>query len=431
MSAAVAFRLPDVGEGLEEAEIVRWLVAEGDSVARDQPLVEVLTDKAQVELPSPVEGRVARLGAAEGDIVKVGALLVELSTDDGAAGDPAPTATATSTAPTAATGPPATPPPAAPAAAPPPPGLRPKASPVTRRLAAELGVDLAAVAGTGPGGRVLAEDVRRAAEPVPAAATAAPPAPAPLDGPAATPETAPTGPRLGWLAAGVHPLRGIRRLTAEAMATSWSQVPHITGMDEVDATALLAARDRLRAHGGEATAGLTPLALLALAACRALRRFPLVNASIDPAAGTITVHEHVNLGIAVATDDGLVVPVVPAAEALGLAELAEAVNRLAGAARAKRLTPADLRGGTFTLTNYGALGGRFATPIVRPGEVGILGFGAIRERPLVVDGRVEARPALPVVFSADHRLIDGDLATAFQEQVLSFVREPLTLLLEA
>ena len=214
--------------------------------------------------------------------------------------------------------------------------------------------------------------------------------------------------RLGWVEPGQHPLRGIRRVTAEAMRRSWSEIPHITGMDEVDATALLAARDELRAARGEP---MTPLALLALAACRALRRFPLVNASIDPEAGTFTVHDRINLGIAVATDDGLVVPVIHNADQRGLVGLAAEINRAAGAARSKRLTPADLRGGTFTITNYGAIGGRFATPLVRPGEVGILGFGAVRERAMAIDGRVEARPTLPVVFSADHRLIDGDLAT--------------------
>lgn len=454
----VAFRLPDVGEGLDEAEVVRWLVGEGEEVARDQPLVEVLTDKAQVELPSPVAGRVLRLAAAEGDIIKVGTLLVELTTAAGSSGglQPGPAAEAGpagEVAPGAEVALAAEPVPgaavpgaAAPAA--PPAGLRPKASPSTRRLAAQLGVDLAGLPGTGPGGRVSADDVRAAAEggPPPPASTprsapvpAAPATPAGLttgastgSGRAAgsTGRREPSAVRLGWMEVGTHPLRGIRRVTVAAMTRSWSEIPHITGMDEVDATALLDARDRLRAVGGDGVGGLTPLALLAFAACRALRRYPLVNASVDAEAGTITVPEQVNLGIAVATEDGLVVPVVAAADRRSLADLATEVNRLASAARARRLTPGELRGGTFTITNYGALGGRFATPLVRPGEVGILGFGAIRPRPLVHEGRVEARPALPVVFSADHRLVDGDLATAFQEQILAYVREPLTLLLE-
>jgi pyruvate dehydrogenase E2 component (dihydrolipoamide acetyltransferase) len=251
----------------------------------------------------------------------------------------------------------------------------------------------------------------------------------PAEGRRPTTATSP-GETLGVAPFGVQPLRGIRRLTAEAMARSWSEIPHITGMDEVDATALLDARRRLRELAGDGTPHLTPLALLALAVVSALRRFPLVNASLDREAGTIAVHEHVNLGIAVATDAGLVVPVVTDADRRGLSGLAAEMARLADAARSHTVSPGELRGGTFTITNYGSLGGRFATPIIRPGEVGIMGFGAIRPRPVVADGVVEARPTLPIVFSADHRLIDGDLATAFQEHVIARVREPLSLLLE-
>ena len=442
----VQFRLPDVGEGLEEAEIVAWFVTAGQAVERDQPLVEILTDKAQVELPSPTAGRVESLAVAVGDIVKVGTVLVTLS----AASPPATAAPATAATPRADSPPSASPPAGGPALAPaaaprgaPPKGLRPKASPSTRRLAAEMGVELAAITGTGPGGRILADDVRGAATaPGPAASAA------PLAVPATTAPSAPAeagasvragtsvgvgigvGDPLGQLSAGVHPLRGIRRLTAQSMAQSWSSIPHITGMDEVDATALLDARRQLREHAGERAANLTPLVLLCLAAVRALRRFPLVNASIDVDAGTITVHDRVHLGIAVATPDGLVVPIVADADRYGPIGLGDAIAGLSEAARTKRLRPEQLRGGTFTVTNYGALGGRFATPIIRPGEVGIVGFGRIRERPLVVGGEVVARPALPVVFSADHRLIDGDLSVAFQEHLLGLISRPLTLLSE-
>jgi pyruvate/2-oxoglutarate dehydrogenase complex dihydrolipoamide acyltransferase (E2) component len=214
------------------------------------------------------------------------------------------------------------------------------------------------------------------------------------------------------------------------MAQSWSTIPHITGMDEVDATGLLEARRRLRELGGGGASSLTPLTLLAMAAARALRRFPLVNAAVNPDGTHVTVHAEVNLGIAVATDDGLIVPVVTAADRRGPLSMAAEIARLTAAARQRAVTAAELRGGTFTLTNYGALGGRLATPLILPGQAGILGFGAIRERPLVVDGAVVARPTLPVVFSADHRIIDGDLSVAFQEHVLSLVREPLALLLE-
>ena len=430
-AAVVEFRLPDVGEGLDEAEIVDWLVAEGAQVARDQPLVEILTDKAQVELPSPVAGRVVRLAVPAGERVKVGTLLVELAAADGPA-RPAPGADTPASAPPNASVSPAAPaPPALSVAVDSPSGpaveatanrrstRRAKASPSTRRLAAARGIDLATVTGTGPGGRILATDLDAPRD----APVAAPPAPLIQPG---TPSPAARGP--SPVAYGVQPLRGIRRLTAEAMARAWSEIPHITGMDEVDATALLEARAALRDRLGPHGATLTPLALLALAVLRALRRHPLVNASLDTTAGTITVHERINLGIAVATDAGLVVPVVTDADRRGLVGLADEIARLATAARDRTVTPAELRGGTFTITNYGALGGRFATPIIRPGEVGIMGFGAIRPRPAVVGDEVRPRPTLPVVFSADHRLIDGDLATAFQEDVIATVREPLTLL---
>jgi len=447
----VRFALPDVGEGLHEAEIVRWLVAPGDRVRRDEPLVEILTDKAQVELPSPVAGVVRSLGPAEGTVVPVGTVLIEIDESGGAAPGLAPASGTTSagavpvgTAGEAAAAvadlPVGVAAPAGPSA-PRSPAGRPKASPSTRKLAAQLGVDLGSVTGTGPGGRILAVDVessasRPAVEPVVgrAAAPAAPPA-----APAAAPpghRASPAGEAagLGQMAAGTHPLRGVRRLTAAAMTRSWSSIPHITGMDEADATALLDARAALRrslaAEGrDDAAAALTPLVLLAAAVARVLRRYPLVNATVSDDASTVTVHAEVHLGIAVATADGLIVPVVRDADRRDLVSLALEMQRLATAARDRTIRPEELRGGTFTLTNYGALGGRFATPLILPGQAGIMGFGAIRERAMVVDGAVVARPALPVVFSADHRIIDGDLSVAFQEAVLRIVAEPLTLLL--
>jgi pyruvate/2-oxoglutarate dehydrogenase complex dihydrolipoamide acyltransferase (E2) component len=234
---------------------------------------------------------------------------------------------------------------------------------------------------------------------------------------------------------GRHPLRGIRRVTAEAMRRSWSEIPHLTTLDEVDATGLLAARRRLADAGIDATIG----ALLLAAVARGLRRYPLLNASVELAptdggsggsGGAIVVHPERNIGLAVATADGLVVPVIRNADQRGLADLAAEVRRLTSAARDRRVDVADLRGGTFTISNYGAFGGRFATPIIRPPEVGIMGFGAIRPRPLVVDGEVKARPTLPWALSADHRLIDGDVATAFAEYVTGLLADPIALLAE-
>jgi pyruvate/2-oxoglutarate dehydrogenase complex dihydrolipoamide acyltransferase (E2) component len=394
----VEFRLPDVGEGLEEGEIVSWLVGPGDTVARDQPLVEVQTDKALVELPSPVAGQIVSLAFSPGERVKVGQVLIVL--EDGV-GD---TTVAATRQPTAA------PQPAADAAS---PAGRPKAAPAVRKRALELGVDLATVTGTGPGGRILATDVDQAAAPGPAST----PAPA-----AASSGKAPA---LGQAEPGRHPLRGIRRVTAEVMTRSWSEIPHITNMDEVDATGLLAARRRLaEATGGEVTVAV----LLVAAVARGLRRFPLVNASLE--GEEVIVHPDRHVGLAVATANGLVVPVVRQADRRGVADLAAEVRRLTEAARDQRVALDDLRGGTFTITNYGSLGGRFATPLIRPPEVGIMGFGAIRPRPLVVDGEVVARPTLPWCLSTDHRLIDGDLAVAFAEYVTGLLADPLALLAE-
>jgi pyruvate dehydrogenase E2 component (dihydrolipoamide acetyltransferase) len=414
----IEFRFPDVGEGLEEGEIVTWRVAAGDTVNRDQTLVEVQTDKALVELPSPVAGTVVSLAAEAGEIVKVGQLLVVLEpgTALGSAAIP----------PAAPVWVPATGPgevqPDPVIGTPAPAGVsRPKAAPAVRKLATERGVDLAAVTGTGPGGRILAADVEVAAR------TDATPTDA-GDSTWAEANMAGLNYAAGGVVAGRQPLRGIRRVTAETMTRSWSEIPHITAMDELDATALLDARRRLAetAVGSDIT-----LAVLFVAAvARGLRRHPLMNASVDMAAGEILVHDGCHVGLAVATDAGLLVPVVRDADRRPLLDLAAEIRRLTGAARQGRADLADLRGGTFTVTNYGSLGGRFATPLIRPPEVGIMGFGAIRPRPFVVDGAVAARPTLPYCCSADHRLVDGDLLTAFSEDVAGLLADPVRLLAE-
>jgi pyruvate dehydrogenase E2 component (dihydrolipoamide acetyltransferase) len=237
------------------------------------------------------------------------------------------------------------------------------------------------------------------------------------------------------------------------MARSWSEIPHLTTLDEIDATGLLAARRGLADAGIDATIG----ALLVAAVARGLRRYPVFNASLEPPGpgtappgattpgatstgatpsgasamgGTIVVHPDCNIGLAVATTDGLVVPVIRHADRRPLAGLAAEVRRVTSAARKRQVDVADLRGGTFTISNWGAIGGRHATPLIRPPEVGIMGFGAIRPRPFVVDGEVRARPTLPWSLSADHRLIDGDVSTAFAEYVTGLLADPLALLAE-
>jgi pyruvate/2-oxoglutarate dehydrogenase complex dihydrolipoamide acyltransferase (E2) component len=456
--AKVEFVLPDVGEGLEEGEIVSWLVAPGDTVTRDQPLVEVQTDKALVELPSPVAGKVVSVAFAPGDIVKVGQVLVVL--EDGQGGHTTPDSPlATDSAASAGVASPSTagatgaPTPAAAGAAGGPPVGRPKAAPAVRKLALERGVDLTTVTGSGPGGRILAADVEAAGRPSPATGVAVIPSRGMSAVRNAGSATAPVGPAtgvldrgmspvrnagsaaggpggIGWMEAGRHPLRGIRRVTAEAMARSWSEIPHLTTLDEIDATGLLAARRRLADAGIDATIG----ALLVAGVARGLRRYPVFNASLELAAGegsgSIVIHPDCNIGLAVATSDGLVVPVIREADRRTLSDLAAEVRRLTAAARNRRVEVAELRGGTFTISNWGAIGGRYATPLIRPPEVGIMGFGAIEPRPFVVDGEVKARPTLPWSLSADHRLIDGDVSTAFSQYVTGLLADPIALLAE-
>ncbi|MGE0879814.1 MAG: dihydrolipoamide acetyltransferase family protein [Acidimicrobiia bacterium] len=402
-AAASTFRLPDLGEGLEEAEIVTWLVSAGAVVKRDQPLVTVETDKAVVDIPSPRPGLVVAVHGAPGERLKVGSVLVEFADDDVGddAGDDVRDEVGVGLAPPTRTHDPVL-------------ASRAKAAPSVRKLAVELGVELSTVVGSGPDGRVLADDVRRAvtAETVPSAPVVGLPAP--------------TGAVAS--SSGRRPLRGVRRRTAEVVAASWASIPHIANMDEIDATGLIAARDALNRAGGE---NITLFALMAMAVARTVAQFPMVNANFDTSALTVEYFEHVNLGIAVATPDGLVVPVVRNADRLPLRALAAEIERLVAGARSRMLPHADLTGGTITVTNFGALGaGRFSIPIIKAPEVMIVGFGAIAERALVVDGQVVARPALPYSVTADHRVIDGDVVTAFGAALVDKLREPVTMLLD-
>ncbi len=274
-------------------------------------------------------------------------------------------------------------------------GEKARAAPPVRKLARELGVDLAEVPGTGPAGRVTAGDVRAHAS---------------------------TGERR-------VPVRGIRRAMAHNMADAWRAVPHISLFDEIDARPLLDAHTRARASGrGDA---LTLTAFLVRAAVVALHTAPILNASYDADADDIVYHDACHVGVAVASDDGLVVPVVHDAQTLDLFALGAEITRLTEAGRAGHLTPEMIRGATFSVTNFGTDGGRFATPIVRPPQVAILGFGAIRVRPVVAGDAVVAAPALPISLSADHRIVDGRDATRFIEHVAALLADPAHLTFEA
>jgi pyruvate dehydrogenase E2 component (dihydrolipoamide acetyltransferase) len=432
------FKLPDLGEGLTEAEIVSVLVSEGDEIKEDQAVLLVETEKAQVELPSPFGGRVATVHVQAGQRVKVGAVLLSFADAAGAAPkappSPASSPRATAPAPTAAHG----------AGAPPATGLPPAATPATRRLARELGVELAHVRGTGAGGRILDEDVRAAAGGGGAAAApaargeqaaarpAAPAAEAPGEArPLAASTALPPLPRFEqWGAVEREPLRGIRRRSAEHLALAWAVIPHVTQHDQADVTELETMRRRQQKRGGEGSADLTLTVFLIKAVAIALGSHPRFNASLDHATGELVLKRYYNIGVAVDTDQGLMVPVLRGVDGKRIRELAAELAALVARTREGRATLEDLRGGTFTVTNTGALGGTGATPIINYPEVAILGVGRGRLTPVVRDGQIVPRLVLPLSLAFDHRVIDGMEAARFSTEVVDLLEAPERLFLE-
>jgi pyruvate dehydrogenase E2 component (dihydrolipoamide acetyltransferase) len=423
--APLEFRLPDVGEGIASAEIIAWHVAEGDHVREHQELVEIQTDKATVVIPCPATGVVTRLCAADGDSLDVGALLAVIEPASSASnGDEAAAraeAAAEQAAPAHAAEPAGEAP--APSAAAPRTGL-PLAAPTTRRLARELGVSLEDVAGSGPQGRILREDVERAAAGEAAPAPTAPAAPAPSAAPA--PGAPPAAP------GEVVPLRGVRRTIAHSLTRAWQEVPRVIDYREVDAGALLRARASLKQRALDRddeplARALTPTPLIVRAAVLAARDHPYVNASIDLQREQITLHRHYHVGIATAGPDGLTVPVIHDADRRSLAQIAVEIVELSQAARERRLRPEQLAGPTFTVNNFGSLGTWLGTPIVRPPEVVNLGVGAIRDRVVAVDGAPVVRPTLVLAVAGDHRVLDGDTLAAFVTQVAALLEDPVLL----
>ena len=435
------FRLPDVGEGIATAEIIAWQVAEGDRVREHQDLVEIQTDKATVVIPCPADGVITRLCGEPGDTLDVGSVLAVIEADGAAANGGAAT--------------PAPAPRAAPvraqdgdAASASPRTGPPLAAPTTRRLARDLGVALEEVTGSGPHGRILREDVERAAagaaapgaDPPPGASApgVSSPAGAPARAAAAASRAAralaaPPARRSETGAPGeVVPLRGVRRTIAHALTRAWLEVPRIIDYREVDATALVRARASLRQRaldrGDEALAkALTPTPFAVRAAVLAARDHPYVNASIDLEAEAITLHGHYHVGIAAAGPDGLTVPVVHDADRRSLAELAHEIVALSRAARERKLRPDQLAGPTITVNNFGSLGTWMGTPIVRPPEVVNVGVGAIRDRVVAVDGAPLVRPTLVLSVAGDHRVLDGDGLSAFVDQLQKLLEDPVLL----
>jgi pyruvate dehydrogenase E2 component (dihydrolipoamide acetyltransferase) len=415
------FKLPDLGEGVHEGEILKWYVEPGGTIEEDEPLVEVETDKAAVTIPSPVSGTVVSLAGGVGDIVIVGTVIAVI--DDGSGDRPA-------AAPPAAEPPPA---PASARTAGPVP-----AAPATRRLARELDVDLAEVTPTGPAGRVTPEDVQRHAS-----AAGEPPAPE------ATPRVAeaqyaahastaipfldidPLPDFSRWGPVEVEPLRSIRHKVAHKMVTSMILAPHVTHMDEADVTDLEAFRRQAReTHQGRPGGKLTLLAFVVKAVTAGLRATPAFNASIDPFREEIVYKKFFNIGIAVDSGKGLVVPVIRDTDRKSILQISADIEELATRGRDGALEVGDLRGGTFTITNVGPLGGTALIPTINYPEVAILGMGKVQDRPVVRDGEIVIRKVLPVSLSFDHRIADGADAARFVTELVRHLSDPNMLLIE-
>lgn len=399
------FTLPHIGEGVHEAELVRWLVGVGDRVRPGQLLAEVLTDKATMELPAPFAGTLTELRAAPGETIQIGQAILAYTPANAAV--PAAAATA----------------PAASAAAavlgvglngqsPVPLGVR--AAPSVRYMARKLGIDLTGVAGSGPEGRILLEDLSRAL--ALAAAPEAPPRPAPPR------DFGRPGERI--------PLVGLRRKIAEHMVQAKRTIPHYSYIDECDFTELVRLRTSLKDAFARASLKLTYLPFVVKAVVAALQEVPLVNATLDEERHEIRLHDGYHIGVAVATPAGLLVPVIHDADKKDLVMITREIDRLTSAARAGKARLEDLRGGTFTVTSVGNVGGLISTPVINHPEVGILGIGKVVRRP-VYDDRGAIRPAdlAYLSFSFDHRVVDGAVGAAFGNAVIRALQKPAEMLL--
>ena len=389
---AFEFKLPDIGEGIVEGEIVRWLVKAGEQLDEDQPMVEVMTDKATVEISSPVAGTVSRCFGESGDVVKVGSVLVLINTG----GEESPTEPAP-VSPDASIPVPAPSLPAEPL--PQRAGGPVLATPAIRRLAREMEVDLSQVAGTGPGGRVSREDLERfQKEPV-----------------------AETGVER------TLPYRGIRRRIGERMVQSVVTAPHFTYVEEIDVTELVALRDEYRKSPEFEGVRLTYLPFIMKALVIGFKEYPLLNSTLNQEAEVIELKQHYNIGIATQTPDGLMVPVVKNAEGRNIQELAAEIARLSEEAQKGQIQLEDLQGGTFTITSLGALGGIMATPIINFPEVAILGVHKIVQRPVVRSGEIVIREMMNLSLSQDHRVVDGAIGAQFIQFIKPHLESPESL----
>ena len=426
------FKLPDLGEGVKEGQIVRLLIAEGDRISEDQPLMEVETDKAAVVIPSPYSGVVQKLHVAEQQIVNVGDVMVTFDTNASpTAAPPRPLAASRSGSTSPSTGTTLTKPAHA-------PGKTKPASPAVRKLARTLGIDLNSIEGSGPGGRVLRADVEQAKSGVPAppinvTAVSVPVAPPTSKMPTAAVQPMPEPPgradqdQYGPITR--HPLTQARKTIAANMSKSWQAIPHVTDTDEADVTLL----DELRRTHDSLDSSVGKLTLLPFVLCAAalaLRRHPIFNASFDEDAGEIIYKRYINIAVGVHTERGLVAPVIRDIDQMGVAQINAALHDLTEKVRTASFAVNDLRGGTFTLSNAGAMGGsRFSTPIINPPQVAVMALGRTKWRAWVVDGKVLPRLILPMSISFDHRIIDGGSEVAFQQDIIRSLQNPAQLLL--
>lgn len=433
----IEFKLPEIGEGVIEGEIVKWLVQPGDSFALNDAIVEVMTDKATIEIPAPFPAIMVAHIAAEGEVVVVGAVIATLEDPSIIAAGPAPAPTSTSVA--------------APAPASASSGVKVPATPAARALAREGGIDLASLP-VDERGRLTKTDVLAAMQrgvaapstpaPAPTASLAAPlaapiaapvaaPAPAPTPTPAPTPAAKPA-PRAAASEPGDEflPFRGMRRKIAEGMARAYSTAVHYTYVEQIDVGKLVALREQARKAASEQGVSLSYLPFIVKAVCHALKRYPIVNAELDEANARIVLKKRYHIGVAAATEQGLMVPVLHDADRLSLLDIAREIKRLGEGAKTGKLAREELTGSTFTITSLGTIGGVLATPILNYPEVGILGVHAIRKVPIVDEhDNIVIGHIMNLSVSLDHRVVDGFEGASFLQEVRRYLEDPTLLLL--
>jgi len=431
---AFEFKLPDVGEGLHEAELLKWFVKVGDVVEEDQPLMEVQTDKAAVEITSPTSGKVVKLMGKVGDILEIHSVVAvfDNGTTTGLPSD-SEAATATTAAKVTGTKPEAkadvlskTNKPAPSKGA---PDGRALAAPATRKLARTLDIDINQVTGTGPAGRVTNEDVQSFSQ-----GGGQAPASEEKSEKSAPATDSTVAPYLGGRPTAEDerlPLKGIRKIIAERMVKSKHTIPHVTSVDEVDLTALVEFRSRAKEIAAKKGVKLTFLPFFFKALTTALREFPYLNAQIDDEKYEIVLRKQYHLGFALDTDAGLLVPVIKDADKKSIFQIAAEMQTLIEKGKAGKLSPDELRGSTFSVSNQGSIGGLFFTPVINYPEVAILGIGQTQDRPVVRDGQIVIRKMAYLALAFDHRLIDGALATRFVNRVVQLLSDPALLMMEA